>query len=70
MQRQFKGGVYKDQHTRTYTASLISLFVCMYNVRAHMHIVVNPIPCSEILKAVFIGISWLKYVATSKYGSS
>ena len=34
--------------------------VCAYNI---MYIVVNPLPCGEISRAVFIGTSWLKYVA-------
>ena len=63
-QLDFEGGVYSDQHAHMYTASIISLFVCTYNARVHMHIVVDPISCGEILRAAFIGMSWLKYVAT------
>ena len=35
-QLDFEGGIYRDRHTRMYTASIISLFVCTYNARAHM----------------------------------
>ena len=42
----------------------MGLFVCMYIMRAHMYIVVNPVPHSKILRAAFIEMSWLKYVAT------
>ena len=62
--RQFEGSIYRDRHARTYTALIINLFVCTYNVHAHTHIVVNPVPCSKILRAAFIGMSWLKYAAT------
>ena len=31
----FKGGIYRDRHACAYTASIISLFVCTYNARAH-----------------------------------
>ena len=31
-----------------YTASIISLFVCTYNVRAHTYIAGDPLPCGEI----------------------
>ena len=35
------------------------------NAHVHMYIVVDPVvPCSEILRVVFIGMSWLKYVVT------
>ena len=57
----FEGGVYRDQHARVYTASIISLFVCTYNVRALTYIVIDPVTCGEISRVVFIGISWLKY---------
>ena len=59
----FEGGVYRDRHAHAYTASVISLFVCTYNARAHTYIVVDPVPCGEILRAAFIGMSWLKYAA-------
>ena len=60
----FKGGVYRDQHACTYTASIMNLFVCMYNARAHTYTVVDPVPCGAILRVAFIGMSWLKYVTT------
>ena len=31
----FEGGVYRDQHAHTYTASVINLFICTYNACAH-----------------------------------
>ena len=40
----FEIGIY----ARTYAASIISLFVCTYNVGAHTHIVVDPVQCGEI----------------------
>ena len=45
----FEGGIYRDWH------------ICAY---AHMYIIADPVPCSEILRVAFIGMSWLKYVAT------
>ena len=36
----------------------------MYNACAHTYIVVDPVPCGEISRAAFIGMSWLKYAAT------
>ena len=33
----------------------------MYNVRVHMHIIVDPVPCGEILSMAFFGMSWPKY---------
>ena len=60
----FEGGVYRDQHARAQTDSIISLFVCMYKVRAHTYIAVDPLPFSEISRAVFIGKSLQKHVAT------
>ena len=44
----FEGGVYRDQHTRAYTPSIISLFVSMYNACAHTYIAGDPLSCSEI----------------------
>ena len=60
----FEGSVYRNRHARAYTASAISLFVCTHNARSHTYIVVDPVPCSEISRAAFIGMSWLKYAAT------
>ena len=57
----FEGGVYT---INTHVPSIMSLFVFMYNVCAHTHIVVDPVPRSVILKEAFIGMSWLKHVAT------
>ena len=37
-----------------YTASIISLFVCTYNVCAHVHIAIDPLPWGKILRAAFI----------------
>ena len=62
-QLDFEGGVYRG-HAHIYTVSIINLFICTYNAHAHMHIVVDPVPCGEILRAAFIGMSWLKYAAT------
>ena len=60
----FEDGIYQDRHARVHTASIISLFVRMYNARAHMYIAVDPLPCSEISRAAFIGKSLQKHVAT------
>ena len=58
----FEGGVYRDQHLRTYTAP--EIIVCMH-ARAHTYnIIVNPVPCGEISRAAFIRMSSLKYAAT------
>ena len=42
-----------------YAASIINLFVCTYNTyaQAYMYIVVDPLPCGEISRAAFVGIS-------------
>ena len=53
-----------DTHTCTLLAPIISL---LYARIMHMHIhinVVNPLPCGEILRAMFIGMSWQKHAAT------
>ena len=63
MRRQFEGGIYRDRYTCTYTVSIMSLFVCTYNARAHTYIVVDPVPCGEISRAAFIGMCWLKYAS-------
>ena len=59
----FEDGVYRDQHSHMYTASIMSLLVCMYIVcvYTYMHIVVDSVPCGKISRAVFIGMSWPKY---------
>ena len=50
MQQQFEGGVYRAGHAHAYTASIISLFVCTYDVRAHTYMyVVDPTPCGDIV---------------------
>ena len=55
----FKGSVYRDRHACVCIASIMSLFVCMYNVCAHMHIVVDPVPCSGIFRGRFLGwVGW------------
>ena len=51
VRRQFEGGVYRDRHAHAYTASIISLFVCMYNARAYTYIAGDPLPCGEISRA-------------------
>ena len=38
-----------------YTASIISLFVCTYNVHVHMYIAVDSLPYGETSGAAFIG---------------
>ena len=63
MRWQFEGGVHRDQHACVYSASIMSLFVCIYNACVQMYIIVDPVPCGEILRAVFIGMSRLKYAA-------
>ena len=40
----FECSVYRDQHSRVYAASVISLFVCTYNDHAHTHIAIDPLP--------------------------
>ena len=63
MWRQLEGSIYRNQYTCAYKASIMSLFVCMYNARAHTYIVIDPVPCGEISRVAFIGMCWLKYVA-------
>ena len=60
--QQFEGGIYGDRH-HLYAAS-ISLSVCLYNACGHMYIVVDPLLHGDILRATFIGMSWLKYAVT------
>ena len=43
---------------------MMSLFVCTYNACARAFIVVDPVPCGDILRVVFIRMCWLKYAAT------
>ena len=33
---RFEGGIYRDRHACAYAASIISLLVCMYNVRSRL----------------------------------
>ena len=47
-QLDFKGGVYRNQHAR---------------VRIHI-MAVDLLPCGEISRAAFIGMSWQKHAAT------
>ena len=35
VRQQFKGSVYRDRHAHMHTASIISLFVCIYNACAY-----------------------------------
>ena len=62
MWQQFEGGVYRDRHM--YAASIMSLLECMYNACVNTHIVVDSLPCGDILRVAFIGVSWLKYAVT------
>ena len=40
-------------------ASVISLFVCTYNARAHTYFVVDPVPCGEISRRHLLGwVGW------------
>ena len=39
-----------------YTASEISLYICMYNARAYTYIVTDALLCGEISRAAFTGI--------------
>ena len=51
IRQQYKGGIYRDQHARVYTA-LSNKPVCMHvYVHAHTYIVVDPVPCGEMLHA-------------------
>ena len=54
----FKGGVYRDRRARACTASIISLYLytCMMCVRIRI-IAGDPLPCGEISRAAFIGMS-------------
>ena len=53
-----------SMHTQ-YTASIISRIVCTYNARImHTYIAVYTVPCGEISRAVFIGMSWQKHAET------
>ena len=60
----FEGGVYRDRHACAHTASIISLFVCTYNARAHTYIAVDLLPFGEISREAFIGKSLQKHAAT------
>ena len=63
---RFEGGVYRDRYACTYTAPIISLlYVHVRIMRMRMRInVVDPLPCGEISRTAFIGMSWQKRVAT------
>ena len=52
MRWQFESSIYRDRHARAYTASIVSLFVYTYNVRARTYIVVNPVPYGNISRAM------------------
>ena len=64
MRRQFESGVYRGRHTLEYTASLISLFVCIHNEHAHTFIASDPLPWGEISWVAYIGICLQKRGAT------
>ena len=49
--------------THAYTPSIISLFVCTYNACVYAYIAVDPLPCGEISRAAFIGMSIQKHAA-------
>ena len=53
----------RSTRTHAYTPSIISLFVSMCNARAHTYIAGDPLPCGEISRAAFIGMSMQKHVA-------
>ena len=53
---------------RAYTPLIISLLVYMYNVRAHMYIAGDPLPCGEISRTAFFGISMQKHAVRFKGG--
>ena len=59
----FEGGVYRDRYAHAYTAPIISpLYARIMRVRIRI-IVVDPLPCGEISRAAFIGMSWQKHAA-------
>ena len=64
MWQEFEDGIYRDRHVCAYAASVISLFVCTYNTCVHTYIIVDPLPCGEILRAVFTWMSWLNSAVT------
>ena len=71
MRRQFEGGVYRDQHTCSFNKEP---FVCTYNAHAHTYNVhahaynaVDSLSCSEISRAGFIAMSWLKHAARFRW---
>ena len=61
MQRQFKGGIYRDLYVRMYVhvATIMRPYVSVHTI-----IFVHPLPCGETLMAPFIEMSWLKCAAT------
>ena len=53
----FEGGVYRDRYAHAYTTPIISpLYARIMRVRIRI-IVVEPLSCSEISRAAFIGMS-------------
>ena len=66
VRRQFKGGIYRDRYTHAYTAPIMImslLYAHIMHVRIRIN-VVDPLPCGEISRSVFIGMSWQKHAAT------
>ena len=53
----FQGPVWCGNNSR----AVFTEIVCMYNARVHTYVVIDPLPHDKILRAVFIGMSWLKY---------
>ena len=69
VRRQFEGGKISrvacaEIDARAYTASDQCLFVCTYNAHAHVYIVVELLPYSEISKVAFIGTSEQEHAVT------
>ena len=63
----FKCSIYRDQHSHTYTISLLHtcIYECAYNACVHiMHTSLDPLLCSKISRAVFIEVNWQKYAVT------
>ena len=40
------------------------MYLYAHIMRVPVYIAVDPVPCDEILRAAFIGMSWLKYAVT------
>ena len=67
---RFQGQSLQRWHACVYTASIISLLIRTYNAHMYTHVPVDPLPCSEILRAAFIEMSWQKHAAKAHRSSA